>query len=384
MKLTKKAIDGAKHPESGQVFLRDDEIKGLAVRVTAGSKSFVLERWIHGRVRRLTLGRFGDITLEQARGLAREKIGDIAKGQDPAEARRAQRRSVTWHELETLYLERHAVLKKSRSNDERILNTHVAHWRPRRLSAITRADVYDVHTRLGAAGHPVGANGVVRIVRAMFNKAKEWGVLEGENPAAKVKLFREIARDRFVLPTELPRLWQAIQGEPNPFVKAALVTALLTGARRGEVLRMRWGDVDVEAGIWRLPMTKSGQPHVVPLPAPVRRELAALPRFADNEFVFCGRRTGEPLFDLKGPWQRIRKEARLDDVRIHDLRRTLGSWLVSAGASLPLIGKALNHSRPETTQIYARLQIEPVRQALEDNAATMLAVIGAAQQRGAS
>ena len=132
MKLTKKMIDTAKHPTQGQTFLRDDQLRGFALRMTSSAKSFVLERSIHGQGRRMTLGRYGDLTLEQARDLAKVKIGEIAKGNDPVETRRAQRQIVTWGELERLYLERHAVHKKSKSNDVGILKNHLADWRRRR------------------------------------------------------------------------------------------------------------------------------------------------------------------------------------------------------------------------------------------------------------
>ena len=124
--------------------------------------------------------------------------------------------------------------------------------------------------------------------------------------------------------------------------------------------------------LWTIPETKAGRPHVIPLPRPALAEIMQLPRLEGNPFVFCGRWGRSHLINVSKPWRRIRKEAKLDDVRIHDLRRTLGSWLVAAGASLPLIGKALNHSQPSTTAIYARLQVDPVRAALEANAERML------------
>ena len=135
---------------------------------------------------------------------------------------------------------------------------------------------------------------------------------------------------------------------------------------------MQWTDLDLRQGLWKIPDTKAGRPHYIPLPQPVIDELMKLPRLEDNPYVFCGRWGRGHLVNVAKPWRRIRKEAKLNDVRLHDLRRTLGSWLVAAGASLPLIGKALNHSRPETTQIYARLQLDPVRAALEANATRML------------
>jgi integrase len=372
MKLTKKLVTAARHPAKGQTFLRDEALRGFALRVTPGSKTFILEKEINGRIRRMSLGRFGPLTVEQARDLAKVKIGDIAQGNDPAEERQARRQSATFGELEQLYLARHAVHKKSASNDVGLLNNHVAAWRPRKLSTITRADICAKHAEMGAGGHTTHANRMIALVRTMFNLAQDWGLHPGPNPAARIKFFKEVKRDRFVTPNELPRLWKALAKEPNPFVRGAFFIGLLTGARRSEVLTMQWTDLDLQQGLLRIPVTKADRPHTLPLPRPVIEELRRLPRIEGNPYVFCGRWGRSHLVNVSKPWKRIRKEAGIDDVRIHDLRRTLGSWLVAAGASLPLIGKALNHSQAATTQIYARLQLDPVRAALDANATRML------------
>ncbi|MEO7860195.1 MAG: site-specific integrase [Nitrospirales bacterium] len=371
-KLTKRLIELSKHPAQGQVFLRDDEIHGFALRVTAGSKTFICEKKIDGQTRRMTLGKFPAITVEQARKIAQEKIGQIASGRNPAGERQARRQAPTFAELERLYLDRHAIHKKSASNDVTMFTKHLTGWRARRLTAITRADVNTRHVEMGATGSTVNANRMIALVRCMFNLAQDWGLHPGPNPAARVKLFKEAARDRFVTPSELPRLWKALHREPNVYVRAAFFIGILTGARRSEVLGMQWRDLDLQQGLWRIPDTKAGRPHTLPLPQPVIDELMKLPRLDGNPHVFCGRWGKSHLVNVAKPWKRIRHEAGLDDVRIHDLRRTLGSWLVAAGASLPLIGKTLNHSQQSTTAIYARLQLDAVRTALDANAARML------------
>lgn len=381
MKLTKKSVDTAPHPAQGQTFLRDEALRGFALRITPGSKTFVLEREINGRVRRMSLGRYGPLTVEQARDLARVKIGEIATGQDPADDRQARRQSATFGELEQLYLERHAIHKKSASNDLIMFKLHLAGWRPRKLSTITRADVCTRHAEMGATGSTTNANRMVALVRCLFTLAQDWGLHPGPNPASRMKMFKETSRDRFVTPEELPRLWTALTHEPNPFVRGAFFVGLFTGARRSEVLSMQWADLDLPQSLWRIPVTKAGRPHYIPLPIPVIEELLKLPRLEGNPFVFCGRWGKSHLINVAKPWKRIRKEAGLNDVRIHDLRRTLGSWLVAAGASLPLIGKALNHSQASTTQIYARMQLDPVRLALDANATKMLLLVEQAAEK---
>jgi integrase len=215
----------------------------------------------------------------------------------------------------------------------------------------------------------------------MFNLAHSWGIYSQENPATRIELFKEEKRDRFIRPDELPRLMESLRQEPNPYIRGALLTCLLTGQRKSEVLSMKWEDVHLDQGVWRIPTTKAGRPHLVPLPGPVSELLRNLPLVADNPFVFAGRGKSH-LINISKPWNEIRARAGLPDVRIHDLRRTVGSWLAGSGASLPLIGKVLNHSQPSTTAIYARLDIEPVRVALEANAQRMLLVAAKVEKAG--
>src|SRR5574340_364129 len=302
-KLTKKLIEGAACPTQGQTFLRDDVLRGFGVRLTPGSKSFFLEKLIHGQVRRMTLGRFGEMTLDEARANAKKRMVEIDEGRDPVAERRQRSIAPTFHDLEKMYLTRHAALKKSRANDEAILNHHLSYLRPRKLVTITRDEIARLHSKIGTEpssvirpGRPVQrpmprtANQTLALLRSMLNLAMDWGLLPpGPNPCLRIKKFPEVSRERFVKPDELPKLWAAIQSEPNVFVRGAFFVALLTGARRDEVLTMRWHDLDLQQGTWTIPQTKAGRSHVIPLPVPVMQELLQLPRFADNEHVFPGR-----------------------------------------------------------------------------------------------
>jgi integrase len=215
--------------------------------------------------------------------------------------------------------------------------------------------------------------------RKMFHLARLWGVYTGENPATGIALFPEEKRDRFLHLQELPKRFEALSEEPSPYVKTAFLLSLLTGARRGEVLSTRWADVDLDQGIWRIPHTEAGRPHYLPSPRPVIAVLQALPRSAGCPYVFPGRDGTGHRVNIANAWRRIRARAGLTEVRIHDLRRTLGRWLAADGASLWLIGRALNHPQVSPTAIYARVQLDPVRAALEANAQKVLSVSGALQ-----
>lgn len=394
MRLTKRLIDAAQHPAQGQVFLRDDVLRGFAVRLTRGSKTFVLEKSIHGKVRRLSLGRYGALTLDQARAIAHDKIVDILHGKDPVAERHAKRPSATFGDLADLYAARHLLTKKSRINDEGLLKHHLFHWRARALASITRAEIIALHTKIGTTpstvirpGRPVArpaprlANTVMTLLKSMFNLATDWELFTGVNPVTRIKTFPEISRDRFITPDELPRLWAALAADPSPFIRVAFLVSLLTGARRNEVLTMKWTDLDLRQATWRIPETKAGRVHLLPLPRAVVTQLTALPRFAETPYVFVGRWGRGHLVNVSLPWQRIKTAAGLADVRFHDLRRTLGSWLARQGHSLPLIGKTLGHSNVSTTQVYARLQLEPVRLALEANASMMLNAVAQEEEK---
>ena len=370
-RLTKQVIDEMPFPTAGQVFVRDTELPGFALRVTQGRKSFILEKRIRGRMRRLTLGPYGPLTVDQARKLAAAHIGAIAQGADPAQVRQDRLHEPTFADLTAQYLERHAPRKRSARNDRGMLDTHLLVFRTRKLTDLTRNDVARLHAQVGATA-PYRANRLVALLRKMFNLARDWGLYAGENPATRIQMFREESRDRFVQPEELPRLFQAIAEEADPAVRAVVLTALLTGARRTEVLTMRWDEVSLTRAEWRIPYTKAGRPHLLPVPHALVATLRRLPRVEGNPYVFPGQNGVGHLQDMKRPWDRIRMKAGIHDVRFHDLRRTVGSWLAGSGESLPLIGTVLNHRDVSTTAIYARLNLNPVRQALERHASKML------------
>jgi integrase len=370
-RLTKQLIDETPFPAAGQVFVRDTPLRGFALRVTQGRKSFILEKRIRGRMRRLTLGPYGPLTVDQARKLAAMHVGAIAQGDDPAQVRQDRLHEPTFGDLTAQYLERHAPRKRSGRDDQGMLTSHLAVFRTRKLTDLNRNDVARLHAQVGETA-PYRANRLVALLRKMFNLARDWGLHAGENPATRIQMFSEESRDRFVQPEELPRLFQAIAEEADPAVRAVVLTALLTGARRTEVLTMRWDEVSLTRAEWRIPQTKAGRPHLLPLPHALVATLRSLSRVEGNPYVFVGQHGVGHLHDMKRAWERIRMKAGIRDVRFHDLRRTVGSWLAGSGESMPLIGTVLNHRDVSTTAIYARLNLDPVRQALERNASRML------------
>jgi integrase len=378
MRLTKDSIDKAKLPEPGRKerFIHDDQVRGFGVRITAsGAKSFVLEVRVKGRSRRLTLGRWPDLNVIMAREKAQEIRTGIARGEDPHEARLAAKHETTFGELARRYIDEYArPHKKPRSlaDDEYCLARYIPRgWHSRRLSDITRTDIERLHVSIGQNHGRYSANHTVRLLRSMFNRAIDWSQCEA-NPATKLMLFTENKRERYLNAEELQRVNAALLDEPDWRWRAYFPLALMLGTRKNELLTMRWKDIDLAQRTWRIPETKAGNTHLLPLPEPVMEMLIALPSRDQSEWVFPGTGSTGHLTEPKKAWQRIRDRAGVPDVRIHDLRHTLASWLVGQGFSLPLVGRTLNHTQTATTARYAHLALDSVRAALDQNATLMM------------
>ena len=374
--LTKTVVEAAAASKAGQTFIRDDEIRGFALRVIAtGAKSFVFEGRIKGRMRRLTIGRYPDLTVAIARQRALEIRTAIGRGEDPAETRKVERNESTFEALAERYLHDYALpYKKPRSvADDKFHLTHCipSGWRTRRLSDIDRAEVEQLHSRVGRDHGKYAANHAVRLLRHMFNLARDWKMLRSDNPAARIKLFKEQRRERYLTPEELVKVNDALKDEPDWRWRAYFPLALMLGTRRGELCAARWEDIDLRQGTIRLPETKAGRPHLLPLPQAAIAILESSPSRMKSEWIFPSKSAAGHIVEPAKAWQRIRKRAGVKNVRIHDLRHTLASWLVGAGYNLSLIGRALNHSQIATTERYAHLAMDPVREALERNANLM-------------
>lgn len=348
-------------------------MRGLALAVTAaGTKTFLLYRKIGGRPERITIGRFPDLSVEQARGAASTLNGQIARGENPKERRRALRSETTLVSLFEQYLQRHAkVHKRSWKGDQDQFLRFLSSWRNRKLSSVRKEDIQTLLARVGRESGPYAANRLLALIHTMFNKAIEWG-WDRRNPAHGIKKFKERSRSRFIEADEMPRFFAALTEEPNETVRDYVLVSLLTGARRANVQSMRWDQINFERATWTIPVTKSGDPHTIPLAPEAARILRARKSANGSEWVFPGRgRTGH-IVEPKSAWRRILERAGIKDLRLHDLRRTLGSWQAATGANLSIIGRTLDHKSVTTTAIYARLDLDPVRQSVNTATAAIL------------
>ena len=278
------------------------------------------------------------------------------------------------------YVALHANKKRSGKSDTRMLERFVRPaWGKATAASVSRTQVAMLHAQVSKET-PGQANRLLAVLKTMWRKAAMWGYVPEShaNPAVGVQMNKEYPRERFVKPSELPRLVAAIEKESDIRIRAALWLFLLTGARKSELLQARWDCVDLDRGELRIPRPKQGKPHIYPLSSRALEVLASLPRFDDNPFVIPGDKPGQHLVNISKAWDRVRGRANLQDITLHDLRRSVGSWLAISGHSLLEIGKVLGHSSPRTTQIYARLTDDVARSALDGHATRMMQVLAEA------
>ena len=272
MVLTKIVVERAQVPERDQVFIRDDQVTGLALRVTAGGvKSFVFEGRVRGRVRRITLGAWPTMTVGQARDAVMKIRAAIAEGRDPANDRQDARHEPTFGDLINAYLaDAEARGRRSLGRMNERINKYLKPWCNRQASDITPGDVALLHQTIGRERGKVVANRVaVLLLRAIFNHALKLKLFKGENPAIGIEPFAEQSRERYLTPTELERVNNELAAESHPYWRAYFSATLMLGTRKNELLGAKWGDIDLDARTLRLPVTKNGKSHLLPIPEAV-------------------------------------------------------------------------------------------------------------------
>jgi integrase len=369
-----------------QVF--DTEIRGLSIRVLrSGERSFVLDYRFAGRQRRMVIGRWPEWSVTAARERARELRRQIDEGSDPLGERSELREAPRFKDMIDRYLVEHAstLAPLSAADQRSVLTKLVApHWANKLVTEITPHDVAKLLNIIaegrarpskkkpnnrarklqGRKPTPVRANRVGEVLRKMFNLAIRWG-WRSDNPASGFKKRVETARERFLSHEEIGRLAEVLDAAEDQRGASIIRMCMLTGARVGEVRQAQFEQFDLERGIWSKPAatTKQRKVHRVPISADVaaivRQRALVVPK--RNPWVFPGDVPGQPVKEIRRFWIKVQQEANLPDVRIHDLRHTFASLLVSGGASLEMIGKLLGHSQMQTTLRYAHLMDSPLR-----------------------
>ena len=387
LKLNEKTVREAENlGRDYQIF--DTDVRGFSITIyPSGNRAFTLDYRIAGRQRRMVIGRWPEWNTVAARERAKELRRDIDEGIDPLGQREASREAPRINDLIARYLAEHTphLAPRNAADQHTIMHKLVApDWGKRLVTEITKADVEKLLTKIaagrarpskekpnnrarklqGAKPTPVRANRVGEVLRKLFTLAIGWG-MRTDNPASGFRRRIENERERFLTPEEIGRLAKALDAAKDQRAAGIIRLCMLTGARSGEVRQARFEQFNLDLGSWSKPAstTKQRKIHRIPISgevaAIVRQRQLLVPR--GNPWLFPGDTPGQPVKEIRRFWIGIQTEAKLPDVRIHDLRHTFASLLVSGGASLEMIGKLLGHGQMQTTQRYAHLMDSPLR-----------------------
>lgn len=388
-RLTDRFVKSATTGGRKSPIFMDDEVIGFGIQVRAtGRKSFTLDYTFEGRRRRLFIGDFPEWSTVAAREQAKRVKRDVDQGIDPLAVRDERRTAPNVKDLIERYLAEHVCrLAPDSARDRRsMMMTYVMpFWGNRKVSDIRPSDVDHLLTEIAkgrARKHksrtkqkrlkplqppkptPIQANRVGGAIRKMFNLAIRWE-MRPDNPASGFFRNPENPRERFLDVNEIERLSKVLADHENQRMADIIRLLMLTGARRGEVLNARWEQFDLDRAVWTKPAatTKQRRLHRAPISGAAVQLLRTVQAnvAADCPWVFPGDAEGKPVQEIKRFWQDVREQAELKDLRIHDLRHTFASLLVSGGMSLPMIGKLLGHTQVQTTQRYAHLFDDPLR-----------------------
>ncbi len=370
-KISSRTVSAFKGTAGKDMCLWDTEVKGFGLRVQpSGRRSYIYKfRTPDGRRRNRKIGDPESLTAEAARRIVLGMVSDAALGKMVIDDKPKQK-SITMRKMCDLYLEDYARLHKkpkSIEDDTRYIEKDI---KPRlgskSLSEIRSKDVVKIHSSL--ADTPIKANRLLALLSKIFNLAEEWEYRDANtNPTQHIRKYKETPRERFLTQDEMVALEKVLadaerNNEVSPSVVHALRVLLMTGARLQEVLTMKWEYVDFEEGKINLPDSKSGK-KTIWLSDKARDYIDAIPHKRGNPFVFPGQRTGSRLVNLQKPWRKLRAIAEIEDVRIHDLRHTYASLAVSQNLSLPIVGKLLGHKSTKSTERYAHLYDEVMKEA---------------------
>lgn len=437
IKLTKRAVDGIE-PGNAIGFWYDTDLKGFGLKVMpSGVMTWIVEYrpGAGGRgvsKRRMTLGKAGALTPDEARALAKDILAKVHAGQDPAALKMEAKAAKTVTELCDLYLEeaeqgniisRRGAPKKAStlvSDRGRILR-HIKPLLGKKLVRdVSRTDIerflrdvaggktaVDVKTKLHGRAIVTGGKGTatrtVRLLGGIFSYAIRLG-MRSVNPTHGVAKYADNQGARFLAIAELERLgaalreaettgiaWQTKPDKPGvkhlpksaddrrstigPHAAAAIRLLILTGCRLREILDLKWQHVDQERGLLHLPDSKTGAKTIV-LAAPALEVLATVPRIAGCDFVIAGDDVKKARSDLKRPWAMVLRAAGLQGVRIHDLRHTYASHGAAAGMGLTIVGRLLGHADVKTTNRYSHFDADPMRRAADAIGSTLAAALG--------
>jgi integrase len=367
--LTQAFVKKTKVPESlNGIDHYDERMPGLLLKVLpSGRKTYYIRYKNPKKVNcQRKIGNAEILSLSQARALARRKLAEVAMGEDPFKDAPLNLSPTLEAFAENDYIPYVKTYKKSWEMDiSRIRNHLLPYFGTMRMKDIEKRDVVQLINDQLPDYKPGSINRVIILLRYMFNLAIKWEI-EGvfRNPTAGIPLLKENNQvERFLSAEDAKALLIAIKASKNPMLQHIVSMLILTGARKREVLDAKWEDFDMERTSWRIPNTKAGKARIVPLSDTATALLTKLRKKKRSPYAFANPITLKPYKSIYYSWHTARKEAGLDDVRIHDLRHSFASFLVNAGRSLYEVQTLLGHTQIKTTQRYAHLSTTSLRAA---------------------
>lgn len=358
-KLTTVFIQNIKKRENKSLdVFWDSLIPGFGVRIYPSlRKTFILCFRINQKQKFITLGNVSDISLSEARSLAREELRKAKSGQYSS--------SMNFHDFWYFYVQNYIEKRRKVSRDEkRRFNVLNAYLGSKRLQEIKTIDILKIHTEISKKA-PYEANRILSLVTTMFDRAIEWECVQGRNPAKGIKKNEEKSRDRYLTEEEMPAFLKALDSEKNIYAKNAIFLLLLTAARKSEILELKWENVDLKNEVVYFKQPKNKRDHIVHLSKDALYIFNQIPKQKNNPYVICGKNKGSHLVNLSKPWIRVCDKANITNARIHDTRRTVASWLVNRGCSLEVIMSLLNQKHRKSVLVYAHVNKANQKKAVE-------------------
>ncbi|PIZ30018.1 MAG: integrase [Alphaproteobacteria bacterium CG_4_10_14_0_8_um_filter_53_9] len=373
-KLTKSLVEKAE-PRKTRYMIFDEQLPGFCLSVSPnGRRFYYLQYMKNKRVKRMSIGMHGILTTEEARDQAIKLLAEVKSGGDPQRVAQEKRQEPYMDELCERYMDEHVAIHckpRTQAGYAWLMKKFIKpYFRDMKVSEVTRADVAAFHHKM--RNSPYNANRALEMISKMFQLAELWGLRpDHSNPRRLIKKYPMKSRERYLSKEEAKRLGAVLDElkqypDQNLAAVYCIQLLLLTGCRLSEIQTLKWEYYDRDSKTLRLPDSKTGAKTVY-IGAAVINLLAEIEqhpaRPKDNPYVIWGKKPGMHIKDIQNAWQRFRKQAEIEDVRIHDLRHSFASFAVSQGMSIAMIGRLLGHTQVQTTARYAHLMAEPMKQA---------------------
>lgn len=369
--FTKAKLQKLPIPAKRQIYY-DAYQSGLALLITyGGSKTFYLYKTINHKTYIIKIGAFDELNIEDARNRVYNMISDIKSGKNQSDDSEQFSKNISlgdffFNQYRPKHLEQYTSPAYTHGQTL-IFNNRLNELKNKPLNQITREDIEKLHIQVGHTNGFYASNRMLALLKHMLNTAIDWGYIN-INPAARIRLYKETARDRFIQPTEMSKFMDVLSNTSNHKLRDYIMLLLLTGQRGCNIRALKWSNIDFYNNILYLPCTKNGEAQRIPLTDQAITLLKQMQsqRISSSDWIFPSKtsKSGH-LENIGGFWYKILSKTGIKNLRMHDLRRTMGSYQAINGTSLNIIGKSLGHKSIQATTIYARLNLNPVRESMQ-------------------